>query len=67
MNMWRFGECIQIVAETKQKGYSALKERYYEIYQHWNGEKPKAAEWKETKSDIEVFEMVLNKVFDPWG
>ena len=65
MCLYRFGYDFEIVATSLQKGYSELKKVYYEWYGKYNcGDTPSAEEWRQAKSDIEISEMILDKVRD---
>lgn len=65
MDMYRFGECFQVAAETKEKGFSALKKKYIDLYKRYNDERPTKEEIETMLNCIEITEMELNKVFDP--
>ena len=65
MRMWRFGECYEVAAETKEIGFSALKKKYIDLYKRYNGERPTKEEIETMLDCIEITEMELNKVFDP--
>ncbi len=65
MSMYRFGECYEVAAETEEKGFSALKKKYIDLYKRYNNERPTKEEIEKMLSDVEIQEMILNKVFDP--
>lgn len=65
MTMWRFGNDYNIIADSEEKGRSALKKEYIELYKIYNGEEPTGKEIREMLNDIEVTVMKLNTVFNP--
>lgn len=65
MTMWRFGNDYNIIADSEEKGRSALKKEYIKLYKIYNGEEPTGKEIREMLNDIEVTVMKLNTVFNP--
>lgn len=65
MTMWRFGNDYNIITDDMQTGRSALKEKYIELYEIYNGTKPIKEEVEKMLSDIEITPMKINEVFDP--
>lgn len=64
MCLYRFGYDFEIVADDLNKGYKELKKVYTKCYKRYNNENPTKEEWENAKEDIEVSEMVLNRVRD---
>ncbi len=65
MTMWRFGNDYNIITDDMTTGRSALKAKYIELYEIYNGTKPTKEEVEKMLSDIEVTIMKINEVFDP--